>query len=91
MLCYIYCSLAAAYAESMLSKNAAHLNSHKDAFCVLASFRVRSSKEAWQDRSPRERKSVFCVLGIEKQISMLNGCCFVYRGYRGNGSISAVP
>ncbi len=35
------------------------------AFCILASFRVRSSKEAWQDRSPREHKSVLCVLGIE--------------------------
>ncbi len=29
-----------------LSKNAVHLNSHKSAFCVLVSFRVRSSKEA---------------------------------------------
>ncbi len=54
-----------------LSKNAVglHLNSHKCAFCVLVSFRVRSSKEAWQDRSPRERKSVLYVLGIEKQPS----------------------
>ncbi len=49
------------------SKNAVHLNSHKCAFCVLVSFRVRSSKEAWQDQSPREHKSVLCVLGIEKQ------------------------
>ncbi len=33
-----------------LRKNTVHLNSHKDAFCVLASFRVRFSKEAWQDQ-----------------------------------------
>ncbi len=52
---------------SQLSKNAVHLNSHKDVFCVLASFRVHSSNEAWQDQSPREYKSVLCVLGIEKQ------------------------
>ncbi len=51
-----------------LSKNAVHLNPHKCAFCVLASFRVHSSKEAWQDRSPREHKSVLCVLGVEKQL-----------------------
>ncbi len=50
-----------------LSKNAVHLNSDKDVFCVLVSFRVRSSKEALQDRSPREHKSVLCVLRIEKQ------------------------
>ncbi len=49
---------------SQLSKNAVHLNSHKGAFCVLASFRVRSSKEALQDWSPQEHKSVLCVLGI---------------------------
>ncbi len=71
MLCYMYCSLATAYAETMRSvkqeRSSLHLNSHKDAFCVLASFRVRSSKEAWQYQSPREHKSVLCVLGIEKQ------------------------
>ncbi len=39
----------------------------KSAFCVLASFRVHSSKEAFYDWSPRERKPVLCVLGIEKQ------------------------
>ncbi len=50
-----------------LSKNAVHLNSHKDAFCVLAFFRVFSSKEALLDWSPREHMSVRCVLGIEKQ------------------------
>ncbi len=54
-----------------LSKNALHLNSHKDTFCVLASFRVRSSKEALQDWSPREHKSVLCILGIEKQSESL--------------------
>ncbi len=48
-----------------LSKNAVHLNPHKCAFCILTCFRVHSSKEAWQDRSPREHKS---VLGIEKQL-----------------------
>ncbi len=37
------------------------------AFCILASFRVCSSKEAWQNRSPWEHKSVLCALGIEKQ------------------------
>ncbi len=54
---------------SRLSKNAVglHLNSHKDAFYVLASFRVHSSKEALLDWSPRVHKSVLCVLGIEKQ------------------------
>ncbi len=36
-----------------------YLNSHKDAFCVLASFWVRSFKEAWQDRSPQEHKCPF--------------------------------
>ncbi len=29
-----------------LNKNAVHLNFHKDVFCVLASFRVLSSKES---------------------------------------------
>ncbi len=57
-----------------LSKKAVHLNSHKGAFCVLASFRVRSSKEAWQDRSPQERKSVLCVLGIEKLAVIKQRC-----------------
>ncbi len=51
-----------------LSKNAVHLNPHKCAFFILASFRVHSSKEAWQDRSPREHKSILCVLGVEKQL-----------------------
>ncbi len=55
MLCYIYCLLAAAYAETacQLNKNAAHLKSHKGAFCVLTSFQVRSSKEASQVHSLR--------------------------------------
>ncbi len=60
MLCYIYCSFAAAYAKTMWSV--------KQERCVLASFRVHSSKEAWQDRSPREQKSILCVLGVEKQL-----------------------
>ncbi len=47
MLCTMYCSLIAAYAETMWSV----LNSHKGAFCVLASFWVRSSKEAWQENA----------------------------------------
>ncbi len=64
MLCYIYCSLATAYAETIQSVKQERSTSQ---FCVLASFRVCSSKEAWQDQSPRERKSVLCVIGIEKQ------------------------
>ncbi len=55
-----------------LSKDAVHLNSHKGAFCVLASSRVHSSKEAGQDRSPRVCKYVLCVLGIEKQPESLS-------------------
>ncbi len=73
MLCVIYFALRAAVSLlitcidcQLSSKITAHLNSHKDAFCVLASFLVHSFKAAWQDRSPREHKSVLCILGIEK-------------------------
>ncbi len=51
-----------------LRKNAVHLDPHKCAFCILECFRVHFSKEAWQDQSPREHKSVLCVLGVEKQL-----------------------
>ncbi len=91
MLCYIYCSLATAYAETMrgqLSKNAVHLNSHKDAFCVLASFRVLSSKEALLDWSPREHKSVllrnshsvillWCPAGVPSLANRLGLLCLM--------------
>ncbi len=36
-------------------------------FYVQASFRVRSSKEALLDWSPREHKSLLRILGIKKQ------------------------
>ncbi len=68
MLCYIYCSLAAAYAETMQSVKQERSSSQ---FSSVRSVSSRPSEfilqEAWQDRSPREHKSVLCVLGIEKQ------------------------
>ncbi len=35
--------------------------------CIINRVQNVSSKEAWQDQSPREHNSVLCVLGIEKQ------------------------
>ncbi len=73
-LCVIYCVLCAADSLfisccvcQLSIKNAVHLNSHKDAFRVLTSFRVHSFKEALNNWSPQEHKSVLCVLGIEKK------------------------
>ncbi len=71
MLCYFYCSLAAACAETMWSvkqesSSIEHLNSQKDAVLCPRVLRVRSSEEALQVWS-REHKSVLCLLGIEKQ------------------------
>ncbi len=73
MLCYIYCSFAVAYAKTLWSVKQERSTSQSSQVCVLrsVSFRVHSSKEAWQDRSPREHKSILCVLGIEKQLKTI--------------------
>ncbi len=58
MLCYIYCSLTLLMLWLRSVKQERSTSQFSMLFWVLASFWVRSSKEALQDWSPRERKSV---------------------------------
>ncbi len=69
MLCYMYCSLATAYAETMRSvKQEERSTSQFSQGCVLCSRVLLSSFfQGSLDWSPRKHKSILCNLQNEKQ------------------------